>query len=85
MAVIVLIESGIALKPERLPLEEDLHYWCPYSQREKQAWASLAGRSHADSERFRILSDAVWSLPGTSHLGAVYEAPKNIVTSEYPS
>ena len=26
MAVIVLIESGIALKPERLPLEEDLHY-----------------------------------------------------------
>ena len=25
MAVIVLIESGIALKPERLPLEEDLH------------------------------------------------------------
>jgi hypothetical protein len=63
MAVTVLIESGIALKPERWPLVVALQYRGPYSQRGKQPWPFLAGRSHDDSERFRILSDAVWSLP----------------------
>jgi hypothetical protein len=63
MAVAVLIESGIALKLERLPLVVALQFRGFYSQREKQPWPFLAGRSHDDSERFRILSDAVWSLP----------------------
>ena len=53
MAVTVSIESGIALKPEGLSLD---------SQRGKQPWPYLGGRSHDDSERLRILSGAVWSL-----------------------
>ena len=63
MAVTVLIESGFALRPERLPLGVTLQNRGSYSQRGKQARPFLAGRSHDDSERFRILSDAVWSLP----------------------
>jgi hypothetical protein len=63
MVVTVLIGSGIVLKPEGLPLVVALQYRGSYSQRGKQPWPYLGGRSHADSERLRILSDAVWSLP----------------------
>ena len=62
MAVTVSIESGIALKPERLPLVVALQYRGSYSQRGKRPWPYLGGRSHDDSERLRILSGAVWSL-----------------------
>ena len=85
MAVTVLIESRIVLKPERLPLVVALQNRGLCSQREKHPWSFLAGRSHDDNERVRTLSDAVWPLPGTSQLGAVYEARRNMVTSEYPS
>ena len=62
MAVTVSIESGIALRPEGLSLVVALQYRGSYSQRGKQPWPYLGGRSHADSERLRILSGAVWSL-----------------------
>ena len=64
MAVALLIESEIALKPEG--------YRGSYSQRGKHPWPFLAGRSHDDSERLRILSDAVRSLPrphGSTSIG----------------
>ena len=64
MAVTVLIESGIVLKPEGLPLVVALHYRGSCTQRGKQPWSFLAGRSHDGNERVRILSDVVWPLPG---------------------
>ena len=76
MAVTVLIESGIVLKPERLPLVAALQRRGSCGQRGKQRWSFLAGRSHDDNERVRILSDAVWSCYDTPQFRAVYEARK---------
>jgi hypothetical protein len=56
MAVTVLIESEIALKPERWPLGVAFHSSC--SQKGEQRWPVLAGRTHDGTERHRILSDA---------------------------
>jgi len=86
MAVTVSIGSGLVLKPERLPLVVALQYRGLCSQRGKHPWSFLAGRSHDDTERVRTLSGAVWPLPrGPHRWGAVYEARRNMVTSEYPS
>ena len=43
MAVTVLIESGIVLKPERVPLVVGLQYRCSYSQRGETALSFLGG------------------------------------------
>lgn len=76
MAVTVLIESGMLLKPERVPLVVGLQYRCSYSQRGKQPWPFLAGRSHDDNERVRILSDAVWPWPGHLTVGRSIRSSK---------
>jgi hypothetical protein len=62
MAVTVLIEWN-CVEAEEVAAGVALQYRGSYSQRGKQPWPFLAGRSHDDSERFRILSDTVWSLP----------------------
>lgn len=91
MAVTELIESGIALKPERLPLGVVLHYGGSYTRKANQPRPFLAGRNHDDSERFRILSEAVWSTarPHCSKSigphGHYKKLEKQYVTSEYPS
>jgi len=63
MAVTVLIESEIVLKPERLPLVVALEHRGLCSQRGKHPLSFLAGHSHDDNERVRTLSDVVWPLP----------------------
>ena len=72
MAVALLIESGIVLTPERLPLVVALQHRGLCSQRGKQPWSFLADRSHDDTERVRTLSGAVWPLPRDLTVGAQY-------------
>jgi hypothetical protein len=74
MAVIVLIESGIELKPARVSLDVALQCRGSCSERGKQRGSFLADRSHDDNERVRILSDAVWSCYDTPQFRAVYES-----------